>query len=76
MATTYDFTDTSGITRLEGNIVPDPATLLPDTGVYVTDVAAAPTTYVTPLMFDHTATTGGLYAWDGTQYIQVGLATS
>lgn len=39
---------------------------------YVTDTDAAPTTYVTPLVFDHTALTGGLYAWDGSAYVQVG----
>lgn len=29
-------------------------------------------TYVTPLIFDSTAVSGGLYAFDGTQYQQVG----
>lgn len=42
----------------------------------VTDAAAAPTTFVTPFVFDHTATTGGLYAWDGSAYIKVSLATT
>ena len=76
MATLYAFTDPGGITRLEGNIVPDPATSLPAAGVYVTVVHAAPTTYVSPLMFDDTATTGGLYAWTGSAYQKVGLATT
>ena len=46
---------------------------------YVTVNAGAPsplTTYVTPLFFDSTGTTGGLYAWTGTTYHLVGLATS
>jgi hypothetical protein len=38
----------------------------------VTDAAAPPVAYVTPLVFDHTAVTGGLYAWDGAAYVQVG----
>jgi hypothetical protein len=38
----------------------------------ITDAAAPPVAYVTPLVFDHTAVTGGLYAWDGQQYVQVG----
>lgn len=32
--------------------------------------------YVAQFMFDDTATTGGLYAWTGTDYAKVGLATS
>ena len=38
----------------------------------ITDVAAPPVAYVTPLVFDHTAVTGGLYAWSGAAYVQVG----
>src|SRR6266540_4306310 len=38
----------------------------------ITDVAAPPAGYVTPLVFDHTAVTGGLYAWGGAAYVQVG----
>jgi hypothetical protein len=75
MANDYAF-KTGTATVLEGQIVPDPATLLPSGGVYVTDTAAPPTTYVTPLVLDHTATTGGLYAWDGAAYVQVGAALS
>lgn len=33
---------------------------------------APPVAYATPLVFDTTAVTGGLYAWDGTAYVQVG----
>jgi hypothetical protein len=75
MANDYAF-KTGTATVLEGQIVPDPATLLPSGAVYVTDAAAPPTTYVTPLVLDHTASTGGLYAWDGTAYIQVAPALS
>lgn len=40
---------------------------------YVTSQAGAPGAgYVTPLVFDTTAVTGGLYAWDGSAYVQVG----
>ena len=44
----------------------------------ITNVAASPVGggYVTPLMFDHTGTTGGLYAWIGSNYVKIGLATS
>lgn len=35
---------------------------------YVTVVHANPTTYVTPLMFDDTPVTGGLFAWNGAGY--------
>lgn len=34
------------------------------------------TTYVTPFIFDDSATTGGLYVWVETTYVQVGVATS
>ncbi len=46
---------------------------------YVTSVLAPPnplTTFVTPLVFDATGSTGGLYAWTGTTYVKVGLATT
>jgi hypothetical protein len=39
---------------------------------WVTVQDAPPTTYLTPLVFDTTAVTGGLYAWDGSAYQQVG----
>ncbi len=32
--------------------------------------------FKTLLVFDSTATTGGLYAWNGTDYTKVSLATS
>jgi hypothetical protein len=67
---------TGTATVLEGTISPDPATVLPAAAVYVTVVSDAPTTYVTPLVFDDTMTTGGLYAWDGTAYVLVGAATT
>lgn len=73
MTTDYAF-KTGTATVFEGTIVPDPATVLPASGVYVTDQAAPPTTYTTPLVLDHTATTGGLYAWDGSAYVQVAPA--
>lgn len=75
MATNYSFEDVGGTVRLYGPIVPDPATSLPS-AAYVTVVAAPPTTYVSPLMFDSTASTGGLYAWTGSAYQKVGLATT
>lgn len=37
---------------------------------------SAPTTYVTPLVFDNTASTGGLYVWAGSSYSKIGAATS
>lgn len=48
------------------NAVPD------HTFVWVTVQSGAPSTYLTPLVFDSTAVSGGLYAWDGTAYQQVG----
>lgn len=45
----------------------------------VTVQAGAPnplTTFTTSLVFDSTASTGGLYAWTGTTYSKVGLATT
>lgn len=61
--------------------MPEEVTFDPTTGKYlftnfVTVVAAPPTVFVTPLVFDNTADTGGLYCWNGTAYVQVGLATS
>jgi hypothetical protein len=32
--------------------------------------------YLTPLVFDDTAVTGGLYAWTGADYSKIGLATT
>lgn len=39
---------------------------------YLTVAAAAPTTYLTPIYYDSTAVTGGLYAWDGAAYQKIG----
>lgn len=39
---------------------------------YVTVQSGPPSTYQTPLVFDSTAVSGGLYAWDGSAYQQVG----
>lgn len=39
---------------------------------YASTAAAAPTTFTTPIYYDSTAVTGGLYAWDGSAYIQIG----
>jgi hypothetical protein len=43
--------------------------------VFVTSQVGAPDpldTYITPLVYDSTAVTGGCYAWGGSQYIKVG----
>lgn len=76
MSTEYSFQNDSGLTVLEGTLSPDPSTLLPAGGVYVTEVAAPPTTFVSPIMVDTTASTGGTYAWDGTAYVQIALPLS
>lgn len=39
---------------------------------YVTVQVGAPSTYQTPLVFDSTVVTGGLYGWDGAAYQQIG----
>lgn len=73
-----EFLDGNGDNRIDGTLTFKSATAQPigSGTVWVTVIHAAPTTFVTPLMFDDTATTGGLYAWDGTAYQKVGLATS
>lgn len=38
---------------------------------YVTVQAAPPTTYLTPLVQDTTAVSGGVYAWDGSAYQKI-----
>lgn len=38
---------------------------------YVTVQAAAPTTYLTPIVVDTTAVTGATYAWDGSAYQKI-----
>ena len=38
----------------------------------ITSAEAAPTTFTTPLYYDSTALTGGLYAWGGSAYVQIG----
>lgn len=48
----------------------DGATLGP-TFDYVTVQAAPPTTYLTPLVQDTTAVSGGVYAWDGSAYQKI-----
>lgn len=48
----------------------DGATLGP-TFAYVTVQAAPPTTYLTPLVQDTTAVSGGVYAWDGSAYQKI-----
>lgn len=74
MATEYLVVDRNGRDRLDGTITPEPSG---NSGVStVTVIHAAPTTYVTALMFDDTASTGGLYAWTGSAYTKVGLATT
>lgn len=74
MATSYLIIDRNGRDRIDGTISPEPAG---NAGIAtVTVVSAPPSGYVTALMFDNTATTGGLYAWTGSAYTKVGLATS
>ena len=74
MAQEYLFVDRNGRDRIDGTLSPDPSG---NSGVAtVTVIHAAPTTYVTALMFDDTASTGGLYAWTGSAYTKVGLATT
>jgi len=74
VATEYQVSDPNGLVRVEGYLSPDPAAN--SATAYVTVVHAAPTTFVTALMFDDTASTGGLYAWTGSAYTKVGLATT
>jgi hypothetical protein len=74
MTTKYRFIQSDVSVVLQGTLDPDP---LADPGaVYVTVVGAPPSGFVTPFVFDNTASTGGLYAWDGAAYVQVGPATS
>lgn len=40
--------------------------------VYVTVQTGVPSSYGTPLVYDNTPTTGGLYGWDGTAYVKIG----
>lgn len=70
--------DGSGSIRIEGEIeFPGAQPAVSAAAVYVTVQAMAPAgPFQTPLVFDSTATTGGLYAWDGSAYQKVGLATS
>ena len=74
------FTDDSGETRLAGQVSFTAASNQPGSNAsvaYVTVQTMAPAgPFQTPLVFDSTASTGGLYAWDGSAYQQVGLATS
>lgn len=72
------FLDDNGTDRLDGTLVFASATAQPIGAgtVWVTVIHAPPTTYVSPLMFDDTGTTGGLYAWTGSAYTKVGLATT
>lgn len=41
-------------------------------GAFLTTGTGAPSVYASPLYFDDTAVSGGLYAWDGSAYVQVG----
>ena len=70
--------DSSGQIRIEGEIeFPTTQPAVSASAVYVTVQTMAPAgPFQTPLVFDSTASTGGLYAWDGSAYQQVGLATS
>lgn len=40
-------------------------------GKIVTTAAGAPSVFVSPLYYDSTAVTGGLYAWTGSAYLKV-----
>lgn len=66
------FGDSGATVALDGdglllsNVVPD------ETIAYASTAAAAPTTFTTPIYYDSTAVSGGLYAWDGSAYIQIG----
>jgi hypothetical protein len=43
----------------------------------LTQQTSAPTTtFITPLVQNTTSSSGGLYAWDGTQYQKIALATT
>jgi hypothetical protein len=74
MTTEYAFQNDSGLTVLEGTLSPDPATLLPAGGAYVTSGTTDPTTYVSPIVVNTTATTGGSFAWDGSAYVRISPA--
>jgi hypothetical protein len=60
------------------NLTIDPAgdLTIGDGYLQLTVAAAVPTVYTTPLHYDSTAVTGGLYAWDGTAYQKVGNVVS
>lgn len=72
------FYDDNGVERLAGTLTfadsADQPTGVPASFAWVTVQSSAPTTYLTPLVLDDTMTTGGLYAWDGSAYQQVGAA--
>lgn len=61
--------DGSGNASFDGQV--DAVSLGP-TIPYVTLQVGAPSTYQTPLVFDTTAITGGLYGWDGSVYQKIG----
>jgi hypothetical protein len=72
---------TTTIAFTDGALVTDGGSGLAQVSIrpLVTVNAGAPsplTTFVTALFFDSTAVTGGLYAWTGTTYTKVGLATT
>lgn len=72
--------DAGGLTIVNAGDISSDGTVDADalgpTITYVTDGTANPTTYVTPLVLNHTAVTGGLYAWSGAAYVKVGGALS
>lgn len=72
MSTKYRFIQSDVSVVLQGTLDPDP--LADPAAVYVETVHAPPTTFVAPFMYDDTPGTGGLYGWDGTEYISVGSA--
>lgn len=55
------------IDPMEAKIEFDPSQV-----VWVSVVSTPPTDFDAPLVYDNTPVTGGLYAWDGSAYQQVG----
>lgn len=86
MGTSYDLSLQGGLVRTEGagieteggavnsesgGFQTSGSVALTGSNAYVTVQSAPPTGYQTPLVYDNTAVTGGLYAWDGAAYQQV-----
>ena len=52
------------------------ATMADLAAICTIQTGAPDTTLISPLVFDDTPTTGGLYVWTGAAYSRIGLATS